>query len=338
MVRTVEGGILPAEEDYYAVDVVDPDHVWIVGSYGAVLALGSQGSTAELRPAPVREPLFCVSFHGPSTGVIGGRGGRIFRTIDGGHSWSQAGTAGVTENILDFARTRDPRRLWAVGPRGLLLRSLDDGATWQDRSLGKDITLNAVTFVDDQEGWIVGEFGTILHTADGGETWKRSEDVEGLPPYAEDVSEEVALRLGIPPLSSDDLYIFDIAFVTPDRGYAVAAGGFVLTTVDRGHHWTAARAGTRNTLFKIVAAPDGGLLSTGVLGTVVHNRGEQWVADEKVSHTIFTWLRGVDFSADGALGVAVGGKAAVLLSRDKGETWDRLPREQLAAVPSGRPS
>jgi photosystem II stability/assembly factor-like uncharacterized protein len=75
-----------------------------------------------------------------------------------------------------------------------------------------------------------------------------------------------------------------------------------------------------------------------VLGTVVHNRGAQWVADEKVSHTIFTWLRGVDFSPDGALGVAVGGKAAVLLSRDKGQTWDRLPREQLAAVVSGRPS
>src|SRR5439155_1278486 len=84
--------------------------------------------------------------------------------------------------------------LWAVGPRGMLLRSVDDGATWEDRSLGKDITLNGVTFVDDQEGWIVGEFGTILHTVDGGETWQRSEEIEGLPPYVEDVSEEVALR------------------------------------------------------------------------------------------------------------------------------------------------
>jgi photosystem II stability/assembly factor-like uncharacterized protein len=337
--RSVEGGILPAEEDYYAVDVVDPDHAWIVGSYGAVLALGAQGSIAELRAAPVREPLFCVSFRGQSTGVVGGRGGRIFRTTDGGHSWSPAATAGVTENILDLARSRDPQRLWAVGPRGVLLRSVDDGATWEDRSLGKDITLNGVTFVDDQEGWIVGEFGTILHTVDGGETWQRSEEVEGLPPYAEDVSEEIALRLGIPPLSRDDLYLFDVAFVTPDTGYAVAAGGFVLTTVDRGQHWTAARAGTRNTLFKIATTPGGGLISTGVLGTVVHRRGERWAVDEKISHKIFTWIRGVDFSADGSLGVAVGGKAAVLLSRDQGETWERLPRESLPAVgPPGRSS
>jgi photosystem II stability/assembly factor-like uncharacterized protein len=329
VVRAVEGGILTGEEDYYAVDVVDSDHAFIVGSYGAVIAFGAKGNTAELRAAPVHEPFFCVSFRGPSTGVIGGRGGRIFRTTDAGQSWSPVAAAGVTENVLDFARSRDPQRIWAVGPRGTLLRSLDDGATWQDRSLGKDITLNGVTFVDDQEGWVVGEFGTILHTVDGGETWQRSEEIEGLPPYAEDVTEEVALRVGIPPLSKDDLYLFDVAFVTPDTGYAVAAGGFVLTTVDRGKHWTATRAGTRNTLFKIVPTPSGGLIATGVLGTVVRQREKGWAADEEISHRLFTWIRGMGFSADGALGLAVGGKASVLLSRDRGESWEMLPRERL---------
>lgn len=328
----VEGGILPAQEDYYAVDVVDADHAWIVGSYGAVVALGEQGRTAELRAAPVHEPLFCVSFRDPSTGVIGGRGGRIFRTTDGGRSWSSVAAAGVTENVLDFARSRDPQRLWAVGPQGMLLRSVDDGATWEDRSLGKDITLNGVTFIDDQEGWVVGEFGTILHTLDGGDTWERSEEIEGLPPYVEDVTAEIALRVGIPPLSKDDLYLFDVAFPSPDTGYVVAAGGFVLQTVDRGRRWTATHAGTRNTLFAITSAPGGGLISTGVLGTVVRRRGEGWASDEEISHRIFTWIRGVDFSADGALGVAVGGKAAVLLSRDRGETWEMLPRERVAAA------
>lgn len=334
----VEGGILPAQEDYYAVDVVDSEHAWIVGSYGTVIALGGRGKTAALHAAPVREPFFAVSFRDPSTGVIGGRGGRIFRTTDAGTSWSPVGAAGATENVLDFARGRDPQRLWAVGPRGMMLRSVDDGATWQDHSLGKDITLNGVTFVDDREGWVVGEFGTILHTVDGGETWQRVEQITGLPPYAEDVSEEIALRVGIPPLSNDDLYLFDVAFVTPDVGYAVAAAGFVLTTVDRGQHWTAARAGTRNTLFKVVPTPIGGLISTGVLGTVVHRGAQGWAPDEEISHRVFTWIRGIDFSPDGALGVAVGGKAEVLLSRDRGETWESLPRERLAAALSARSS
>jgi len=336
----VEGGILPAEEDYYAVDVVDEDHTWIVGSYGAVVLLREQGRKAELHGAPVREPMFCVSFRDPSNGLIGGRGGHIFRTSDGGRTWSAATVGKVTENVLAFARGRDPRRLWAVGPRGMLLQSLDDGVTWRDRSLEDDVTLNAVTFVDDREGWAVGEFGTILHTADGGETWNRSEQIEGLPPYAEDVSEDVALRLGIPPLRKDDLYLFDVAFVTADRGYAVAAGGFVLQTVDRGGHWTAMRAGTRNTLFEIQRMPTGGVIATGVLGTVVRSRtdGEGWVADEQLAHTLFTWIRGVSFSPDGKLGVAVGGKAAVLLSRDRGASWEALPRERLAAASSSPPS
>lgn len=330
--KAVEGGILPSEEDYYAVDVVDPDHAWIVGSYGTAIVLRDRGRTAELHATPEHEPLFCVSFRDPANGVIGARGGRIYRTTDGGRSWSTAGTGEVKENVLALARGHDPQRLWAVGPVGTVLQSTDDGATWQDRSLGKDITLNAVSFVDDREGWVVGEFGTILHTVDGGQSWERSEEINGLPPYAEDVTEEVALRVGIPPLSKDDLYIFDVAFVTPETGYAVAAGGFVLTTVDRGRHWTAARAGTRNTLFKVAATPIGGLIATGVLGTVVRHRGEAWAADEEISHRLFTWIRGADFSADGALGVAVGGKAAVLLSRDRGETWEALPHERLEAT------
>ncbi len=110
---TVEGGILPAQEDYYAVDVVDSDHAWIVGSYGAVVALRDRGRTVELHPAPVHDPLFCVSFRDPSTGVIGGRGGRIFRTTDGGKSWSPAKVPGWTENVLAFARA--PRSSASLG-------------------------------------------------------------------------------------------------------------------------------------------------------------------------------------------------------------------------------
>lgn len=328
---TPEGEILPGQEDYYAVAVVDPDHVWIVGSYGTVLLLGEEGRKIELRSPPVHDPLFCASFRDASTGVIGGRGGLILRTTDGGRSWSPAKTPGVKENVLAIARGRDPRRLWAVGPQGTMLRTSDDGETWEDRSLGKDITLNGVTFIDDQEGWVVGEFGTMLHTLDGGDTWERSEGIEGLPPYVEDVSAEVALRVGIPPLSQDDLYLFDVAFVTPDAGYVVAAGGFVLATVDRGRRWTATHAGTRNTLFAITSAPGGGLISTGVLGTFVHRREDRWVRDEEISHRLFTWIRAVDFSADGAFGVAVGGKATVLLTRDRGETWETPPRGPLAA-------
>jgi photosystem II stability/assembly factor-like uncharacterized protein len=328
----VEGEILPDREDFYAVSVVDPDHAWIVGSYGTVLAISEQGRKVELRPAPVRQPLFCASFRDASTGLVGGRGGLVLRTTDGGRSWSHATVPGVSENILAMARGADPRRVWAVGPRGTVIRSADDGETWEDHSLGKDITLNAVTFVNDKEGWVVGEFGTILHTVDGGNAWQRSEAIDGLPPYVEDVTEEEALRMGIPPLRSDDLYLFAVVFPTPDTGYAVAAGGFVLETSDRGGHWTAKQAATRNTLFDITSVRGDLMLSTGVLGTIVHRREGRWMQNEEISHRIFTWLRSVRFSADGGFGVAVGGKATVLFSRDRGDSWEALSRERLAQL------
>src|SRR5262249_27000234 len=36
-----------------------------------------------------------------------------------------------------------------------------------------DAPLNAVQFVDRNEGWAVGAEGVILHTIDGGQTWER---------------------------------------------------------------------------------------------------------------------------------------------------------------------
>src|SRR5439155_6480179 len=297
----VQGGILTDQEDFYAVDVIDRDHVWIVGSYGTAIVLLGEMRLAELRPAPIREPLFCVSFRDASNGLVGARLGKILRTTDAGRSWSTLSLPDVKENILAIARGHDPDRVWAVGPQGTVVHSADDGKTWKNLSLGKDITLNGVTFVDDQEGWLVGEFGTILHTVDGGKTWERSGEIQGLPPYVEDVSAEDALRMGVPPLTADDLYLLDVLFVSPDVGYISAAGGFVLHTTDRGRHWTASRAATRNTLFKLAQSPGGSLVATGVLGTLVRQEDGRWVRDEDLSHRLFTWLRDVQFSPDGGL-------------------------------------
>lgn len=62
-------------------------------------------------------------------------------------------------------------RLVAVGERGHVLLSDDDGATWRQAPVPTNVTLTAVRFASAQVGWAVGHFGVILHTRDGGETW-----------------------------------------------------------------------------------------------------------------------------------------------------------------------
>ena len=59
----------------------------------------------------------------------------------------------------------------AIGDWGTILMTTDGGATWQKRSLDRDVILNDESWVDAEHGWIVGEAGLIVATTDGGATW-----------------------------------------------------------------------------------------------------------------------------------------------------------------------
>jgi photosystem II stability/assembly factor-like uncharacterized protein len=75
--------------------------------------------------------------------------------------------------LLDLALAG--QRLVAVGERGHVMLSDDQGATWrQAKSVPTRVLLTAVFFVDAEYGWAVGHDETILNTADGGETWTRT--------------------------------------------------------------------------------------------------------------------------------------------------------------------
>lgn len=62
-------------------------------------------------------------------------------------------------------------KIIAVGERGHILLSEDQGGTWIQADVPTAQMLNAVTFANEQNGWAVGHDGNILHTTDGGETW-----------------------------------------------------------------------------------------------------------------------------------------------------------------------
>jgi photosystem II stability/assembly factor-like uncharacterized protein len=79
----------------------------------------------------------------------------------------------ATSLLLDLGLAG--KRLVAVGERGHVLLSDDQGATWrQARSVPTRDMLTAVYFVDADYGWAVGHDETILNTTDGGETWVRT--------------------------------------------------------------------------------------------------------------------------------------------------------------------
>jgi photosystem II stability/assembly factor-like uncharacterized protein len=115
--------------------------------------------------------------------------------------------------LLDLARAGS--RVVAVGERGHILVSDDEGATWVQSPVPASTTLTAVHFADERHGWAVGHVETILRTADGGESWQ---------------------LVHFEPANQQPL--LDVCFLDASRGVAVGAYGVIYTTADGGAVWS----------------------------------------------------------------------------------------------------
>ena len=171
--------------------------------------------------------------------------------------------------LLDIAQAGS--RLVAVGERGHILYSDDDGQSWRQARVPTTQMLTSVCFINPGHGWAAGHDGIILVTDDGGETWRvqrngiaaqeqtnlekreaalaevqrleraaaaaSPDEQAALEVALEDASldlEDAELALEEPPFASP---LMDIWFQDQDRGWAVGAFGELLTTTDGGRRW-----------------------------------------------------------------------------------------------------
>lgn len=82
----------------------------------------------------------------------------------------------------------DQNNGWAVGSHGIILKTTDGGYTWQDTSIGVNIHLYEVCFVDSNKGWVVGD-RSLYNTTDGGQNWQLQYTfVSSNPPTTIDLS------------------------------------------------------------------------------------------------------------------------------------------------------
>lgn len=114
--------------------------------------------------------------------------------------------------FLDIAHSGDA--LVAVGERGIILRSTNQGDSWQQVQSPVGRTLTSVFFLDGSKGWAVGHDETILSTLDGGLSW----DISRFNPESENV------------------YV-GVEFVSAELGYVVGTNGRLLTSRDGGSSW-----------------------------------------------------------------------------------------------------
>ena len=73
--------------------------------------------------------------------------------------------------ILDGTMAGDA--IVVVGERGHILKSVDQGRSWQQVIVPTRATLTAVTFIDAKNGFAVGHDALILRSQNGGQSWQR---------------------------------------------------------------------------------------------------------------------------------------------------------------------
>jgi len=198
-------------------------------------------------------------------------------------------------NLLAVARAGD--RLVAVGDRGHVLLSSDQGRTWTQSVVPARAMLTGVSFPDARHGWAVGHDGVILATTDGGLTWKRQDAGIDL--------ESVYL----------DVHFRDVA-----NGFAVGAYGKFMVTTDGGKTWTAAHPSDDEVHYnRLTAGADGTLYLAGEGGLLLisHDGGKLWrKADVPYDGSFFGAL-----PLEKNRVVVYGLRGHILRSEDQGASW-----------------
>jgi len=105
---------------------------------------------------------------------------------------------------------------------------------WEVLSIGTNIDLRKVTFVDENNGWVIGrEDSVVFHTTDGGDTWNR----QVVPPA--------------PGIWGPYFPWGDIFFIDSLNGWAVTTSAVVYKTTDGGDNWFVAETIGSGSLRKV---------------------------------------------------------------------------------------
>ena len=221
--------------------------------------------------------------------LVVGNNGTLLKSVNAGATWKSLadnvkwrnGTppgGRVSESPLlspalsSVAASPDGSLSIAVGDRGTVLTSDDNGATWTDRTSGSSAELNSVAF-DARTGRAiaVGDEGTVLTSDDSGASWtdRTSGSSAELNSVAFDARTGRAIAVGDEGtvLTSDDsgaswterasgssAELNSVAFdARTRRAIAVGDEGTVLTSDDSGASWTERASGSSSARLSSVA-------------------------------------------------------------------------------------
>ncbi|MGA3287467.1 MAG: YCF48-related protein [Bacteroidota bacterium] len=249
--KTWEEQISNTDSTLFKVKFLNNLEGWIAGYY-VVLHTTDGGNNWE-----VRNDLYWwfvdVDFFDEKNGLLIERFGAVLRTSDGGTSWQPATSQPLSGRLTSIAIVNE-NEAWIGGWQGLG-HTTDKGATIQWHDVPNLLMVEDIQFVDNNTGFLCNDYGSFLGTNDGGWTWRELPRGEGLNDmvstfftldkdttwiyfgilsgYLKQVTSHQTLEItNIPeywihPINS-------IFFINSNKGWAVGAGGTILSYTGTG--------------------------------------------------------------------------------------------------------
>lgn len=257
--------------------------------------------------------------------------------------------------LLDITSIGD--RYVAVGARGHIIYSDDEGRTWKQGNVPTITTLTAVYFVNETTGWAVGHDAIVLKTEDGGKNWVKQLDgfralgmvVEAAKTFkaekeaeldkvadsgnddlifeAETALENATFALEDAEYDKEDgstKPLLDVWFRNAQEGFVIGAYGMMFKTTNGGDSWVAWSNNVENPdrfhLNSIAKIDDKRLIIAGEAGTLIttQDKGNTW---QKMNSPYDGSFFGV-IALTNNVQLAFGLRGNLIRSEDYGQSWE----------------
>ena len=293
-------------------------------------------------------PISSFFFVSGSVGYLMTRDGSVFRTTDGGQTFSRqtsvpgTSSAGGSREPADIFFTTDNTgvAVTRAGGSAKIFRTTDAGVSWVDVSTAPSTALNGVTFTSAIDGVAVGNGKTFLVTSDGGATWT-AKPLTGAPTQdliGVDCSSATTciategnghlMRTTDGGETGTDITpstgrILASAFSSPSRVVAVGQQGTTVVSDDGGVNYAPLGGAVVGTGFQRLRATSAGIANVGAAnGTLIRttNGGVNWT-----SVGVPTNATVLDASfADGQTGYAIDAAGGAFKTVNGGTSWQIL--------------
>lgn len=173
-------------------------------------------------------------------------GSAVFSSPDSGKTWRTAYYPNRSLVAIDSFEDK----VWLIADGNTVLLYPKTTGVWKGT---EDQVIEALDFIDAQNGWLVGVGGIILHTTDGGKIWN------------------------LQPSPTKEM-LSSVSFANTKTGYAIGSNGVILFTQDGGNTWSQQSGDGQTSLSKIVAINESQALIIGEQGILLFtsDAGKNW--------------------------------------------------------------